>query len=78
MKKLLEELDGAYLVRYINNIVFAWHGGVFINAFDEEGNSLDTMALTTSPKALDALTVEDELVLHLTEMGMFDGNKDVA
>ena len=78
MKKLLEELDGAYLVRYINNIVFAWHGGVLINAFDEEGNNLDTMVLTTSPKALDALTVEDELVLHLTEMGMFDGNKGVA
>lgn len=42
---LLTELDGALMIRYIKGITWAWHGGTYINAYDETGQCLATIGL---------------------------------
>ena len=68
MQKLLEELDGAYLVRYVNNHVFVWHGGEYVNIFDSEGNSAGTLNFSYCD---DVHQLEDELSEHFVDMGYF-------
>ena len=68
MQKLLEELDGAYLVRYVNNLVFVWHGGEYVNIFDMAGNIAGTLNFSYCD---DVYQLEDELSDHFVDMGYF-------
>ena len=63
MDRLLQQLDGALLVRYIDGQLWVWHGGQYINQVNLIGKQVDTIGLSTSCD--DVTSVEDELLSGL-------------
>ena len=60
MNKLIKELDGAYLVRVLDDKLWVWFGGGVILCYDMQGNEIDRLALP--PDADDVFDVEDFLI----------------
>ena len=63
MDRLLQQLDGALLVRYIDGQLWVWHGGQYINQVNLIGEQIDTIGLSTLCD--DVMSVEDELLSGL-------------
>lgn len=60
MVNLINELDGAYLVRTFGSKVWAWFGGAEITCYDMQGNIVEKLELPNGVD--DAFSVEDFLV----------------
>ena len=63
MDRLLRQLDGALLVRYIDGQLWVWHGGQYINQVNLIGEQIATIGLSTLCD--DVMSVEDELLSGL-------------
>lgn len=60
MLELIKQLDGAYLVRLLDDRLWAWYGGGDIICYNLQGVEVDRLAVPAS--ALDAFDVEDFLI----------------
>ena len=65
MDRLLQQLDGALLVRYIDGQLWVWHGGQYINQVNLIGKQVDTIGLLFCETEDDVMSVEDELLSGL-------------
>ena len=65
---LLAELDGALMIRYIKGITWAWHGGTYVNAYNETGKCLAKLSLTEEQlKIANPAMVEEILLSRIKE-----------
>jgi hypothetical protein len=67
MEKLLEELNGAYMVRtdLCPDVVFAWYGGTYVEMLS---TSTGEVVSCRGQDGLDAFSAEDLMVSWVKEM----------